>query len=502
MAELKLISWLTLLSSLIAWRVIYIQQGWINDDSVLYFEMARLFSLGEWSTGNALFNWPFYPALLAGFHLISGASFQLSAQIFNIIFFAITTFSFLSIIRLSGGNQLTILCGALLLLSSAYIVGDILPMLLRDQGFWAFFLSSIYFFIQFYRQQTVKTALLWQSCALIAVLFRIEAVTFLIFLPFIFLIETKFKGFKVWALANCLVITIAGILLLSVKFHPSLSAADLGRANDIFNLLSDGFRQKIISFNEKASVIGEQVLGGFLHDYSMLVLIVGLLAILAVKSALAAGWVSLGLFVYKFREARFLIAPDALKIFYWLIALALINATLILFNVFVLSGRYIISLSFILLILCTFCLALLFKQSQQANRKILLSIILAALLLSFFNNLLPKNSAYNYEQQAVAWLKNTEKVDEKRVFYVSPRARYYAGAPYQGRGYDYWTYTQQSIADKSIYGYDYLLINLNKNKEFKQQELILTEKLPHYRLIHTVYGFKNKKKVLIYKKVS
>ena len=86
MSEIKLISWITLLASLIAWRVIYIQQGWINDDSVLYFEVARLFSLGEWSAANALFNWPFYPALLAGFHQISGASFQLSAQILNIVF--------------------------------------------------------------------------------------------------------------------------------------------------------------------------------------------------------------------------------------------------------------------------------------------------------------------------------------------------------------------------------------------------------------------------------
>ncbi len=43
-SEDRLIALVTALGILLTARVIYIQHGWINADSVLYFEMARLFS--------------------------------------------------------------------------------------------------------------------------------------------------------------------------------------------------------------------------------------------------------------------------------------------------------------------------------------------------------------------------------------------------------------------------------------------------------------------------
>ena len=78
---------LTLSAILIAWRVMYIQQGWINDDSVLYFEVARLFAVGDYKAGLSYYNWPLYPALIAVLHLMTGYSLQFSAQLLNIVFF-------------------------------------------------------------------------------------------------------------------------------------------------------------------------------------------------------------------------------------------------------------------------------------------------------------------------------------------------------------------------------------------------------------------------------
>ena len=39
---------LTTIGIVVACWIMYIQHGWINDDSVIYFETARLFSIGEW----------------------------------------------------------------------------------------------------------------------------------------------------------------------------------------------------------------------------------------------------------------------------------------------------------------------------------------------------------------------------------------------------------------------------------------------------------------------
>ncbi len=496
----RLIWSLVLLSALLAWRIMYIQHGWINDDSVLYFEIARLFSLGEWKAGLALFDWPFYPVLIAGAHKITGASFQLSAQILNVCFFSLTTLSFLSLIRIAGGNQLTLVCGALLLFSTSYIVGDILPMLLRDEGFWAFFLTSIYYFIQYYRQQMVKSAVLWQVCAIVAVLFRIEAVTFLAFLPFIFLVEKKWDGIKPWLIANILSLLVLAILLSILALHPTLTLADFGRINQLTTMLQQGFINLANGVNTKASVIASLVLTGYLADYSMLVLLTGLFAILVMKCLSSAGWVSIALLVFRFRLAKTIINRDALKVFYWVIALAILNAALILLNVYVLSGRYVASLGFMLLILSAFCFAHLMIKAKKRRHKWTLIIILTVLSFTFMGNILPKADYLNFEQQAVAWIKHQDAPSNQRIFYVSPRLRYYANAPYAGRGYDYWDYTQQAIADGSIYTYDYLVINLDVDNESAKRELVLTDKLPQYRLVHTVYGFKNKKRILIYKK--
>ncbi|MGZ9002091.1 MAG: hypothetical protein ACXW1T_13365, partial [Methylophilus sp.] len=95
LSDAQLQKLITVLGIVIACQVIYIQHGWINDDSVLYFEMARLFSLGEWKQGIALFNWPLYPALISIVHQLTHLSIQTSAQILDVIFFAITTYSFI-----------------------------------------------------------------------------------------------------------------------------------------------------------------------------------------------------------------------------------------------------------------------------------------------------------------------------------------------------------------------------------------------------------------------
>ena len=41
---------MVVLSALMAIWIIYIQQGWVTEDSILYYEMARLISQGEWQS--------------------------------------------------------------------------------------------------------------------------------------------------------------------------------------------------------------------------------------------------------------------------------------------------------------------------------------------------------------------------------------------------------------------------------------------------------------------
>ncbi len=504
-SESQLIKLVTALGILLTARVIYIQHGWINADSVLYFEMARLFSIGEWKQGMALYNWPLYSALIAFVHKITGIGIQHSAQILDVIFFALTTFSFASLIRLAGGNKTTIACGALLLFSSLYIVGDALPMLLRDHGFWAFLLTSLIFFIRFYRSGKLSDAMLWQLCAIVAVLFRIEAITFLLLLPLIFFTNAAIimhERIRQSVQTSLITISMAVLLVAALLLIPSVHLSDFGRIQEVVTLFGHGYLQLTQNLAGRAQFMSEQVLGGYLEGYGLFGVIVTFIGIILVKSASTAGWITLGLLAvtYKTKDAK--PATDAQKVFYWVSALALLNMGMIILNTFILSSRYVIALGFMLLLLASFSLASLFKSwhgKTKASRikKWMVVVVVVLLSLCLIKNVWPKRDNYNYEQDAVAFVKQYQSQNDT-VFYVSQKARYYGGAPYLSRGYDFWNFTSQTIKDGSIQQYDYLVINMDNG--YPEREKELTKALKNHQLIKEFMGFKSRKKIMIFAK--
>jgi hypothetical protein len=119
------------------------------------------------------------------------------------------------------------------------------------------------------------------------------------------------------------------------------------------------------------------------------------------------------------------------------------------------------------------------------------------MVLSFVKIIWPKSQGYNYEQEAVQWIKQ-HNTNNSPVFYVSPRARYYAGASYETRGYDYWNYTQNAIQSEIYLQYDYLVINLEEDHMTQEQTLI--NSFSGYKKVAEFLGYKSKKKMLILKK--
>jgi hypothetical protein len=503
LSETQLIALITALSVLITLRVIYIQHGWINNDSVLYFEVARLFAAGEWKDGFSLYNWPLYPALLALLHKLTSVSIQHAAQVLNVIFFAITTYSFVTLIRLAGGNKATLICGSLLLLSSSYIAGDVLPMLLRDQGFWAFYLTSLVFFIRFYRDGKLSDALLWQSCAMLAVLFRIEAVTFLVLLPFAIISNPAIlKRTAILRTLQASVFTLSAIaaILIVLVVIPTITLADFGRIQEIAKIFTTAYLQITDGLHQKSLIMGKSVLGPYLDDYGMMGVVLTLIGIAIYKIAGTAGWGTIVLLGATTKIKPDSLDRDALRVFCWVGALALLNASMIILSTFVLSSRYVIALAFILMILASFNFATLFKHAwgrQDAVKKWLLAILVLVLVLSCIKNLLPNGAEHNYQQNAAKWL-NAHSTKDSVVFIDNPRLRYYAAKPYAGRGMDEWQLVLQAIQDHSINGYDFLLISLDE--DYPQREKYLTETLTHHRLVEKFNKTDSEKAVLVFVK--
>ncbi len=499
--QLQLI--LVLLAMLLTVQIQYIQHGWINPDSVLYFESARLFANGEWQEGFKVFTWPLYALLIAFIHKVTTLDIQTSAQLLSVIFFGVTTASFMKIIELGGGGKKVMLAGGLILFSSSYLVGDALEMLMRDQGFWAFFLTSLVFFIRFYKTHRYQDAFFWQLCAIIATLFRIEGITYLIALPLIlFFNHQQSFAISIRNFIKCNFINIISIIiiLIAVFILKAISVDSLGRLNEVFTIsFYDELTNKLFS---QSAIMGKDVLGSYLEEFAIQGVLLTFIYVMIAKTISATGLLNVGLATVSIWFKKSILNNEVSFILKATAMIAVINMALIITKVFVLSGRYVLALSLILMIFASFYLAALFKyllttSKTEKKMKWLVVALIVFMSLSLIKNILPKRDGYNYMQDAVAWL-NTKNESKQPVFYDDSRARYYAGAPFIGTWVDNWIVVKTAIESNTINQYEFLVIN--HSYKHPDREQILAKEIPQYSPIKKFSDANNKKSVVIYQR--
>lgn len=488
--------WIIVATSILlaAWMQ-YIQHGWINPDSVLYFEQAKLFAQGEWKAGFKIFEWPLYGAYISFIHKITSLPIQNSAQLLNMLFFGIATASFLKLIQLAGGNNRTLFFGMLVLFSSLYIVGDVLEMLMRDEGFWAFYLIALVYFVRYLDSENLSDAVLWQLSMITATLFRIEGILFLLFLPVI-VITLQYVNIKnklmMMLKTYSLSIMIGLIILITIILHPEINMASFGRLNEVFttNLL-DEFTKKLFT---QADIMSKDVLGGYLEEFAIPGLLLTFIFVIGSKILTAAGWVGTALALFGIRNSSNTMPPKVRQVLLTSSAIALVVMYLIITKVFVLSSRYAVALAWILLIFASFYLADLSSNTRKNKRRffIIISIILS---LGFVKNVLPKRDGYNFQQDAVSWVKSHNKQNHP-VFYDDSRMRYYAKRPFQGTGTPHFIELTNAYEKNSIDNYGYLVIN--SSKDHHESEEFISSKLQNFTEIKRILSYKGKKQVVIY----
>ena len=501
--ENDLIAFFTIASLLLCGWMQYIQFGKINIDSVLYFESAKSMTHGNWSQAIEIYNWPLYSACIAATHWMTGLTIEESAQLLNVIFFGMTTFSFLKIISLAGGKQVEIIFGALILFSARHIVGEMLTMQMRDEGFWAFFLTAIVFFIRFIEHQRYRDTLLWQTSIIIAMLFRVEAIGYLLLLPLVVFftasLNSKWQAFfKSYTLA-LLLIAMLVLLTLTSNNTDILNASRLQEVQPT-TLIHDLTSQLLA----KSQLMASDILGKYLGDYAVESLLIAISVIIAIKSMNAIGLVNLGLATYTVMHRKNLVHPNAYNVLITASFISILNLIFTSIRSFVLVGRYTAALSFILLILATFSIRPLIKTAgkYQLIRKGALVFLALFILVNIGKNLRPELNQTFYMKEAAVWL-NHKNQEEKPVLYDNILSRYYANEPYSIalRNANKTDLLKEKIASKEILHYAYLVINFNNDNE-NQKKALMHPLLDQYKELKRFKNQKNNAFVIIYEKVD
>lgn len=501
---------LSLLSAtvLVAAWVIYLQHGWVTSDAILYFEMARLIVDGQWQEAVTLFRWPFYPTLIAIVHQLTGLSMQLSGQALSIVFFATSMLALIKIVILLGGNQRAQMLAALMLFGSSYIVGDIMPMSTRDQGYWAFMLLALWQFIVFSKHGLVKNALAWQLLALLATLFRIEGAVYIFVLPLaLFLLSRSQVRSPIHALfyANALFIFLGLVALLAAMISNSVNLDALGRLNELLTGFSDieqNIKQNLIN---RVDIMRNEVIGEPFKEFAWFTFLLSIFSISVIKCFSVAGWSPVIITLFSARRLGEIVDTHVLKVLGAFVLVTWLIACLIIFKVNILSGRYVVLFGVVLIAVASVIAEIQLQQWKhiKVSNKLILVVSAVIVTAGLIGNLLPKREGFHYEINAVQYVQHSlVNQQQGAALFTSAKQRFYAQQPYEGRDYNEWQYLIERIQDGRVNQYQYVVINLNVNENSVAKEAYLQTYLTQFKQDKVFYGYKKKKRTFVYRRVT
>lgn len=481
------------ISALVATRISYLQHGWVNDDSLLYFEAARLLSHAQWNAAYHLFPWLLYPSLLATGHVLTGLDIHTTAQMINIVLFSLFTWGFALLILQAGGSIKTVYWSGLLLLSTQYIVGDILGMLLRDEGFWAGVTWALLFLLRYIQRGRVFDAYCFQSAIIIAMLFRLEAIVYFA-LPILTAITYKPATLRkqLNKIAHSVSIPICGGLLISIAvIFGIVEISQLGRLQEIIYLIQRGLIERLQFIQDKGSLLGKHILGQHLDNYGDFAIWSVLILIAISKTVKVAGW-PVFLIIIAGKKAWKNIHHQARYLFGTHLMLGFMTSLLIIMNTFVLSSRYVIASGIVMLVIAAFCVEYLYIKASRWGKCGLLLIFFSMLLLNLHDS-----GKVDLDRLAVNYLTSINR-QHKAVLYDTENARFYAQQPFMDR-IPSATLIESLLTKGTINNYNYLMISVSASDP--EYEKSVQESLKaDFVHIHTLYGWRKKNKVLIYQK--
>ena len=492
---------LSLLLSL--WRVYTAET--INNDGILYINTAKRLLAGDWLGAYELYDWFYYPSLIALVSLILGIELEISAQIINALLTALMVFAFITLVREIDSDLKILIIAGLVILLHPYI-NDNRAEIVRDHGYWACYLLALSFFLKYYKFPQWRYALAWGFAILNATLFRVEGVVFFVVTPIILLFHLKGNfRFRLQSILRLYIIFSLFFLVLFAVF--SINGFDIKTASvnhNPFDLLFRFIYEIRNGLYAKGEVISKTVLSQYADDYALTAVVVTLLVLLLDKvfTALTPLY---GLLIAALYNRVYLNHDlNLIMIEFCFINISIVSVFLFA-NGFI-SGRHVMPLALTILVFIPPILKNLIDQ-WALNRKVFLwrnwvyfSIFFIFVYQTGDGLLSLGGTSKDYVKQAGLWLE--EQVTMPVNLYTNnQKIAYYSGQSMSYDGYVDWRHLPQwqlniqTLRNLSWQQYDYLALWVTRDN-FKERQ-----QFSNHLGVEPIKVFENRKKdaVLIYK---
>jgi len=481
----------------------------INYDGVLYVTVADLLLEGQWETAIDYYNWPFYSMAIAAVAKALFLPTETAAHVINTAFAISLCVAFVAIVAdLSKHDKRLILIAALVIMFFPSIT-KYRSFVIRDFAYLSFYLWSLLYLLRYCRtsdpQSQVKNISYWAGYCVLATLFRIEGVIFLLITPyFLFLFKQQITDRQ--SLKN--LIRILTVLLLVIgataawwylnnKYEPTIIVAqqhghDIHNVWDVFlmNIAQNSGIETLSTWNY-ISVITTNI-GTVFYELVRRLAIFYLLFI-----------------VYAYSQKLGLNDAQSKRI-WWVYLLTNIGLllTFSLYNSFIVS-RYGLATALTLLILAPFgidaVLSKLKSSTQISNnasaKKVYAALIVFILAAVSIEGLNVKTNKPHIKQ-AGYWIgDNIPKTD--RIFSNNKLAIYYADRGAQANTEeDYSNAKLQYLIDNGITDhFKYIALASNKSNQQEQEFLALLTKLYGKPVYHLTNSENSKRAISIFKTI-
>ena len=341
-----------------------------NPDGMLYLELAKRYPYAGFMSIFHVYHWPFYSMMLSWGSRLFHLSLLHTVYLSNVVFSTLTVFIFIFIIKeLEGSDRFFWLAAFVILIFHTFnsYRGDIL----REHGYWLFYLVSVWFLLRFIQQLRWRYAMGWSLSMMMAALFRVEGLIFLLAAPFfcIFLSMFSVKS-RILAILKLNLLTITGGVgfgMLLFSLHKSFP--DIENIPNISSLLDYSVHlSQVVA--ARVSAMQQYVLPSLGEKNALEIFLFGWMASYCVHviNALSLGYTICVFYAMKYMRTIRLSFSKQLVLFWYL----LINVmmTLLYYWKFVyLSGRYMVALALILLCYVPFGLYVLYQRWRATERK-------------------------------------------------------------------------------------------------------------------------------------
>lgn len=367
--------------------IMLLQDNVINNDGVTYLITAEHIKNGDWRQALQVYYWPFYSWLIALFSSATTLSLEHSAYTLNTLFLCVTVTAFILLAKKIRNNNIFIIFSAIIILIYPSL-NDYRSYVIRDHGYLAFYLLSIYFFIDYTKNKAWPSLQLWAICMLVASLFRLEGIIFLLLLPLVLFLDRSVsikKRIAEFTNANIVLFIIITALFILIVFTGAGESILEKALKYPLDILREFFHRHYAEITEKAINLERYVLNKYSAKYSVYIIYSSLIFILiikVIKTLTPINTVLAILAIYKLNWKKRNIVT------YTIVWIIVINIILILFFIMkrhYLTGRFPLGMSIVVMLVIPFFLERVYNYIKDHGLKLYgkIAMVIAIIVLTY-----------------------------------------------------------------------------------------------------------------------